>query len=140
MDCERAQEAILESFDGSQAADVWAALDAHVAGCSACALFAERHLALDRRLTSILVAPATSSTFRDTLRERIRQDARPFWSDLLPDVVHFGSCGVVTLLGIVLLPVGAPLVLTVAVIGTLLTHAVLTAARESLDAVEESGS
>ena len=36
-----------------------------------------------------------------------------FWTDLLPDAVHFASCGVVTVIGLVLLPLGAPVVLAI---------------------------
>ena len=137
MDCQRAQHEILESLIESRPADVQALVEAHVAGCAACAGFASKQQALDRALASRLVAPSVSPHFRATVRERARHEARVFWTDLLPDAVHFASCGVVTLLAIVVLPVSAPVVLAIAAAGTLLAHAVLTAAHDSLDAAEE---
>ena len=140
MECQRARQEILESFDGPQRPDVRAGLDAHVRDCIACATFAERHRALDRRLMTALVPPEATPRIRARLRERIHHERQPFWSDLLPDAVHFGSCALVAVLCVTLLPVSAPIVLTVAVVGSLLAHVVLTAAHDSLDAADETGS
>jgi anti-sigma factor RsiW len=140
MDCEHAQQNILESFFEAIPTDVQAVVDAHVAGCAACTAFAEKQRALDLGLTARLAPPAMSPRFRARLRERIRHDTRPAWPDLLPDAVHFASCGVATLVSLAVLPVSAPVVLAMALAGTFLSHVVLTAAHDSLDGAEEAGS
>jgi hypothetical protein len=137
MDCQRVQDEILESFIATRPADVQALVEAHVSGCATCAAFAEKQRALDRRLSAMLAPPPLSPRFRAAVRERVRHERGVFWTDLLPDAVHFASCGVVTVLGLVLLPLGAPVVLAIAAAGTVLAHVVLTAAHESLDAAEE---
>ncbi|HLG57023.1 MAG TPA: hypothetical protein VI485_16910 [Vicinamibacterales bacterium] len=140
MDCEHAQEHILESFLEARPGDVQAMVDAHVARCAACTAFAAKQRALDLGLTARLAPPAMSPRFRARLRERIRHDTRPAWPDLLPDAVHFASCGVATLVSLAVLPISAPVVLAIALAGTFLSHVVLTAAHDSLDGAEEAGS
>jgi hypothetical protein len=89
-----------------------------------------------RRVT----APPVSPTFRAAVRERVRHAKRTLWPDLLPDVVHFASCGLMTGLALVWLPLSAPVTLGVAAVGTLLAHVVLTAAHDWLDTAEEAAS
>ena len=139
MDCQRAQHETLESFHEPRPADMQAALEVHLAGCAMCAAFAGKQRALDRRLTSLLTPPLVSPRFRAVVHGRVRQERPIFWSDFLPDAVHFASCGVVTILGLLWLPLSASAVLTVAAAGTVLAHIVLTAMHDSLDAVEEAG-
>jgi hypothetical protein len=138
MDCRTAQDEILESFIEPRSAGVQAMVDAHVADCAACTVWAERQRAIDRDLAQSLVPRSISARFRAEVRERVRQQRRPFWSDLLPDAVHFASCGLVTMLGLIWLPLSAPVVLAIGAAGALLTHVVLTAAHDSLDAAEET--
>jgi predicted anti-sigma-YlaC factor YlaD len=137
MECENAREAILESLLEPNSHESRAMIEAHVAECRSCAAFMLTQRNLDRQLTQHLRPPTLPPGFRTALLRRARQHSPPFWSDLLPDVVHFASCGVVTLLALVWLPLSAPVVLTAATGGTLLTHLVLTAVRESLDAAED---
>jgi predicted anti-sigma-YlaC factor YlaD len=139
MDCQRAQDEILESFIEPRPADVQAVLEAHLASCAMCTAFAEKQRAIDRRLASLLTPPIVSPRFRAAVHERVRHEQPIFWSDFLPDAVHFASCGVVTILGLVWLPLSASVVLTVAAAGTVLAHIVLTAMHDSLDAAEEAG-
>lgn len=138
MDCQRARDEILEIFNEPRQADVQAAVEAHVAACAACATFARKQRAIEHHLATMLVPPRLSPHARAAVRERVRRERRLFWSDLLPDAVHFASCGVVTMIGLVLLPLSATVVLGLGVLGTLFTHAVLTAAHDSLDAAEDS--
>jgi predicted anti-sigma-YlaC factor YlaD len=137
MDCQRAQDEILETFDEPKPADMPAAVAAHVANCAACAAFARKQRALDRQLATMLVPPRLTPGVRTAVRERVRRERRLLWSDLLPDFVHFASCGVVTVISLVWLPLSPPVVLALGAIGTLFTHAVLTAFHESLDAAED---
>ena len=141
MKCENARDAILESLLEPQSDEAQAMIEAHVAECRSCAAFKLAQRDLDRQLAQHLRPPTLPPGFRTALRRRVvRQDSPAFWSDLLPDVVHFASCGVVTLLALVWLPLSAPVVLTAATGGTLFTHLVLTAVRESLDAAEDLAS
>ena len=140
MHCQQVQDEILEALNESRSADVQAAIDAHVAVCVTCAEFAGKQRSLDRRLTAMLVSPRLAPRVRALVRERIRRERQLFWSDLLPDAVHFASCGVVTTIALVALPISAPVVLGIGVIGTVFTHALLTAFHESLDAAEDLAS
>jgi anti-sigma factor RsiW len=137
MDCQQVQDEILEGFNEPTSADVHAAVDAHLAGCVACAAFARKQQALDRQLATVLAPPRLAAHVRAAIRERARRERQQFWSDLLPDAVHFASCAVVTIIALVLLPLSAPVVLGIGTLGTLLTHAVLTAFHESLDAADD---
>jgi predicted anti-sigma-YlaC factor YlaD len=140
MDCQRAQHEILEALDTARPGDVRAAVDAHVADCAACAAFAREQRVLDHHLATMLVPPRLTPRVRAAVRERVRAERRLFWSDLLPDLVHFASCGFVMAIGLVWLPISAPVVLSVGALVTVLTHAVLTAFHESLDAADEFAS
>ncbi len=137
MNCQQVQDEIFEAFNDARSADVQAAVDAHLGACVACAAFARKQQVLDRQLANVLVPPQLSAHFRAAVRERARHQRRQVWSDLLPDAVHFASCGVVTMIALVLLPLSAPVVLGIGTLGTLLTHAVLTAFHESLDAADD---
>jgi predicted anti-sigma-YlaC factor YlaD len=137
MDCQRVQDEILDAFDEPKPPEMPPAVAAHVANCAECAAFARKQRALDRRLATMLVPPRLTPRARAAVRERARRERQLFWSDLLPDVVHFASCGVVTVIGLFLLPLSTPVVLGLGVVGTLFTHAVLTAFHESLDTDED---
>jgi len=143
MDCQQVQDEILEGVNELRSrarGEVQAAVDAHLADCVACAAFARKQQALDRQLASVLAPPRVSPHVRAAIRERVRHERRQFWSDLLPDAVHFASCAVVTLIALAWLPLSAPVVLGIGVLGTLFTHAVLTAFHESLDAADDLAS
>jgi hypothetical protein len=140
MDCLTTQDAILDSFVEPLHADVQSRVDAHLAGCPACAAFAQAQRDLDRHLSARFVAPVLSLGFRATVRARARREARGFWWDLLPDAVHFASCGGVTVLGLMWMPLSAPVVLVSAVAASVLTHVLLTAVHESLDAAQDMAS
>ena len=142
MDCEQVQDEILEVFTaprsaGDTRAYVRDAVRVHLAGCAACATFAKKQQARDRGLAQVFVAPRLSPHVRAAIRERARHGRRQYWSDLLPDAVHFASCAVVTLIALIVLPVSASTVLGVGALSTVLTHAVLTAFHESLDAADD---
>jgi predicted anti-sigma-YlaC factor YlaD len=140
MECERTREAILDSLLEPPSGDVQAMIEAHVAGCRSCAAFAVAQRDLDRQLAMHLRPPTVPPGFRAAVRRRVRQESRAFWTDLLPDVLHFASWGVVTLFALVWLPVSTPVVLAAAAVSTLFTHILLTAFHESLDAAEDLAS
>jgi hypothetical protein len=139
VDCASAQDAILDALLEPPGDEVQAMVGAHVASCHTCAAFLHSQLEMDRRLSMHLRPPVMQPGFRASVRRRVRQESVAFWPDLLPDLLHFASWAVVTLCALVLVPISIPAVLAAAAIGTLLTHVVLTAFHETLDAGEESG-
>lgn len=136
MDCQRVQEEILESFDDGASAALQPEIAAHLAGCAACAVFAAKQKRLDSRMSAMLVPAAISPTFRSQLRRRIRRESAHAWLDALPDVVHFASCGVATLVCAVVLPFDPTVIVGAGTAAALSTYLVLTAARMSFEAVE----
>ncbi|HZM62562.1 MAG TPA: hypothetical protein VFB85_22305 [Vicinamibacterales bacterium] len=137
MDCRRVQDTILDSLIERSA--LTPAVDEHVASCPACAAFAARQMTIDAGLRNTLVAPHLSARWRAEVRERIDQESRPLWRDGLPDVVHFASCGVMTVVSVLILPFNPMTVLAVGAAATLLSHAVLTTMHGTLDAAGDSG-
>src|SRR5690242_14893150 len=98
MDCRQAQDEILELLDERPFVLVPEHIDAHLADCRDCKAFVARQSAVDARLSAILTPPELSATFRPSLRNRIRRESPSVPLDLLPDIVHFGSCAAATLL------------------------------------------
>jgi anti-sigma factor RsiW len=137
MDCRHVQDTILDSLidRGALTPDI----DEHIAACPACAAFAVRQTAVDAGLRQALVAPELTARLRAVVRERIRHESRPVWRDALPDVVHFASCGVMTMVSALILPFNPLMVLAVGASVTVLSHGVLTAMHGSLDAAGDSG-
>ena len=139
MDCRKAQEGILESFEKVGAADVQKEIDAHVADCPVCAGFAARQKTLDARLSTTLKSPEMSPAFRMALRKRIRREKMRLWPDWLPDILHFASCGVATLFCARLLPFDASAILGAGAAATLMTYVLLTAVRISFEDADDPG-
>lgn len=137
MDCRDVQDAILDALIDRGAH--MRAVDEHLASCPACVAFAARQRAVDAGLQHAMVAPVISAGLRAAVRERIRHDSSGVWRDALPDVVHFASCGAMTVVSALILPFSPMVVLAVGVGATLLSHAALTAMHGSLDAAGDSG-
>ena len=136
MDCQKAQEEILESYlaDRSRAVSGFSrALDAHLSGCPGCARFAASQQAVDERLARTLVSPSMTTTFRSDLRKKIRREAGSPWSDRLPDIVHFASCGLATAGCAFLLPFDAATTVGAGATAALLTYVLLTTVRNSFE-------
>lgn len=139
MDCKQAQEEIIESFENARPVDVQVEIDAHVADCPACAAFAATQKALDARLGAALIAPEMSPMFRTALRKRIRRETMRVWPDWLPDLLHFASCGVVTLFCAFLLPFSVSSILGAGAITTMTTYVLLTVVRVTFEDAEGPG-
>jgi predicted anti-sigma-YlaC factor YlaD len=139
MECERIQEEVLESLCEPRPAAIQAAIESHLLTCPACAAFAARQARLDAELRVALAAPTLNPRLRAKVRLRIRHEPRSVWSDSLLDVVHFASCGIVTIASLIVLPFNPATVLAIAVGATMVSHAVLTAAHGSLEAVDDRG-
>ena len=139
MDCRKAQEEILESLDGGGPAEDQREIDAHLAGCPACAGFAAGQKTVDTRHGRMLMPPEMSPSFRTALRKRIRRDTMRLWSDSLPDKVHFVSCGLATVLCAILMPFDAAAVLGAGATATIVTYILLTEVRNSFEDTEDPG-
>ena len=141
MECAHIQDELLESLIEPRPAAVRALIDAHLHTCATCARFAATQAQVDAGLRAALQPPVMSPRVRALVRERTRREGVPaLWPDYLPDLVHFASCGIVTIVALVLLPFSASTVIAVGVGTTMISHAVLNAARGSLDAAGDAGS
>ena len=132
MDCTTAQDAIPEALAIRKPA-MNRDLGAHLATCVACASFAARQQALDAHLASALVAPDLSPSFRPALRARIHLERRRARLDALPDVVHFTSCALATIVCAVLAPANIAVIVSAGLTAALSTYVPLTILRESLE-------
>lgn len=139
MDCQTVKEEILASFEAALPAEVQHEVDRHLLTCSNCRAFAARQKNLDARLMEMLVLPAISSGFRTELRRQIRHETRHLRRDSLLEVVHFASCGVATLLCVVVLPFTPSQILIIGASAATLTYIPLAAIRNLLSEVEEAG-
>jgi hypothetical protein len=133
MDCQEFQEHIIESFEQAPSASMQANLDAHLSACAACARFARVQRTLDAGLGTMLVPPAISPGFRSALRERIRSEGRPSRWDSLPDIVHFASFGVATLVCTVLLPFSPSTIIGMGATAALSSYVLLSSVRSSFE-------
>jgi hypothetical protein len=132
MDCHECQEHILESFEQAPSAATQASIDAHVSACGACARFARVQRTLDATLGTMLVPPAISPAFRPVLRERIHLERPSRW-DSLPDIVHFASFGVATLICAALLPFSPSSIIGLGATAALSSYVLLSAVRSSFE-------
>ena len=133
MDCREFEEHVLESFDEAPSAAVQAKIDAHLYACEACARFARAQKTLDAGLSTLLVPPAISPAFRSVVRERIRWEAAPLRLDTLPDIVHFASFGIATLVCMAILPFSPSAVIGVGATVALSSYVLLSAVRSSFE-------
>jgi hypothetical protein len=135
MDCSQVQAAILDACDS--AASVPPLVDTHLAGCRECAQFAERQRTVDARLTAALRSPALSPSFRTDLRKALRREPSASWSDRVPDIVHFASCGIATVCCAVLLPFDAASTVAAGTIAALTTYMLMATVRSSFEDIEQ---
>jgi hypothetical protein len=141
MECHEIQELMLESFEQALTREAQAHIDAHVETCVECSRFARIQTTLDHRLIELLVPPPTLTTasrlaLRAGVRGRARiaaQDARPSRTDLLPEIVHFGSFAVATLVMAAVLPASNSVVAGIGATVALGSYVLLSVVRETFD-------
>jgi anti-sigma factor RsiW len=138
MKCQEVRAAILESLEEVVSPERVSEIDFHLGGCEDCAWFSAVHRSLDGRLNVLLVSPDLSPGFRARLYQAIRRDTRQVWSPVLPDVVHFLTCGAATVLCAILMPFQASLTLGIGAAGTCLTYLLATAVRDVFERADES--
>jgi anti-sigma factor RsiW len=137
MDCQQLRERVLEALDEPRSAAIDAAVDAHASSCPDCARFIASQRALDDRLARAMRAPVLSPAFRSNLRSRMRRERARVWMDALPDIVHFASCAVATLVCAAVAPLATPTVFAGGAAIALSSYVVLAAVRTTFTEIEQ---
>jgi predicted anti-sigma-YlaC factor YlaD len=140
MNCQQAQERILESLSEAGETVNTHDLTTHLAGCEACRLFSETQSILDTQLCAAMSAPPLSPNFRRSLAKKIRREPVSAWPAFLPDFAHLAGCLVATALCLWLLPFAPGLVILDGLAFTVaawFAQSVLQSALETAD--DESG-
>lgn len=137
MDCQTAQEQILESLAAIRPDANTSDLEIHVAGCDACRSFSETHFTLDFQLSAVMSPPSLSPAFRRSLAKRLRRESLSVWSDFLPGVAHVVGCFFATGLCVLLLPFAAGSIMLAGLVFTVATYFLQAVLQGSLEAWEE---
>jgi len=117
MNCQDAQEKLLESFDGALSPDDRCRLESHLVACSKCTEFSNLLNALDVGLKEAITAPRLSAGFRTALQAKIERHPRELWLDWLPDAAYVAGSMAAIVYCVFLLPLPVSAVLW---IGTLI--------------------
>jgi predicted anti-sigma-YlaC factor YlaD len=133
MDCNEAQESILEALLDPLAAEQRLAMENHVAACEACAGFAGTQRTLDARFTAAVPSTQLSPAFRAALRKKMRRDPLMAWPDFLPDLAHIVGCGIAVAVSVMVLPLRTDAVLLAGTALTGATYLLQSALRMSLE-------
>ena len=126
------KDKILDSFDRSEAEKVSPEVEAHLADCSDCATFARKQATIDTCLIALLVPSEISDKFGVELFEKISLNRRRLFSDVLPDVLHFVTCAITTIICVFVLPIAASNVFAAGIITTSLTYMLMAMIRDSI--------
>lgn len=134
MDCREVQELILESFEGQVPTEMRRRVDAHVGTCTSCSQFAQLQRGLDDQLSALLIpAPTMHLASRAALRARIHSGTTRPRRDTLPELVHFGSFALATLIMIAVLPLSPSVVGGTGVTLALVSYVLFSSVRDTLD-------
>src|SRR3974390_2730497 len=136
MDCQQAQESILESFIEPFDQEQGMALERHFAICDVCRHFAETQRKLDARLAEAFPAVHLSPAFRTGLKALIRRDPLSSWPDFLPDLAHLGGCLAALVILELALPRYSGTIVLASAAFTGLTYFFQAVLRGSLDSTE----
>ena len=137
MNCEQARQTLLDSLDGSIAAERLLMAD-HIATCEACRRFAEVQRALDARLTAAAAGASLSSGFRRSLQQKLNDSLVPAWPESLPDVAHIAGCGLAIVLLLLVMPQYSRTVLLAGAGFTVITYFLQAVLRSSLEKLEHT--
>ena len=137
MDCQEAQEQILESLAEPRTAANAADLDHHLAGCGTCQRFFEIQRQLDLRLSLAISAPPLNPNFRKSVMENLRREPYYLWPEFLPDKAHLAGCICATVLSIRILPFPTGSILFAGFAFTLATYFAQSVIRGWLETWEE---
>lgn len=137
MNCEEAQETVLDSLAGLISAERHLWMENHIATCEVCRRFADVQRMLDARLTAAVPVVSLSPRFRSSLREKCRAHGIPVWPESLPDIAHLMGCALAIALLLLVLPQYSRAVVLAGSGFTAVTYffqAVLRSSLEKLDA------
>jgi hypothetical protein len=137
MDCQKAQEEILDSLAETRPVAKTPDLETHLAGCHVCRSLSETQVMLDLQLSAAISAPALSPAFRKTLMKRVGGEPLSVWPAFLPDLAHIAWCVCATALCLVTLPFPAGPIMLSSLAFTLATYFVQSVLQGSLEAWEE---
>jgi len=137
MDCQTAEEQILESLAAARSGATRSDLEIHLAGCDACRSFAETHFMLDLQLSAAMSPPSLSPAFRNSLAKRLRPEPLSVWSDFLPIVAHVVGCFFATGFCVFLLPFAAGSIMLAGLAFTIATYFLEAVLQGSLETWEE---
>jgi anti-sigma factor RsiW len=136
VDCQQAQETILEWLIEPLDEEQTMALERHLASCEICRSFAETQRKLDARLAEAFSGADLSPAFRTRLKARIGRDPVSSWPDFLPDLAHVGGCVAATLVLVFVLPLYSGTVILASCAFTALTFFLQAVLRGFLDSLE----
>src|SRR3954451_10682360 len=136
MDCQEAQESILDAFVEPLAGERHLAVALHISGCETCRRFAELQGALDRRFAAAMPVACLSPGFRTALKEQIHHDPVTTWPDFLPDVAHITGCAFAVVVMLFLLPGQSGTVIVAGAAFTGVTYFLQAVLRSSMDGLE----
>ena len=136
MNCEHAQETILDSLDGPITAERRLLLENHMATCEDCRRFAELQRPIDARMTACVQVPSLSAGFRASLQQKLSDERVPTWSESLPDIAHLAGCALGVVLLLLLLPQYSRTVLLAGSGFTVVTYFVQAVVRSSVERLE----
>jgi hypothetical protein len=88
---------------------------------------------LDAMLTTALVPPKLSSSFRVSLARRLDEPTRSFPSDALPDILHLASGAILTAFAASAAVEGTVIVVAVGTMATAASYFLLAVLRNSFD-------
>ena len=139
MDCQEAQEIVLESFDNVLSHNNKRDLDLHLSLCAGCAHFAQLQNTLDYKLSAAICAPRLSPSFQAVVRTRISSQQQALWPDWLPDVAYLAGSIAAIGLCVVILPFSVAATISTGAGLALATYFLQTELAGSLEELEEAG-
>jgi len=111
MNCQEAEERLLEGFDGALSPADRRQLESHLAACPKCTEFNNLLHALDVGLKQAIAAPRLSVGFRSALEAKIDRQSRDSWRDWLPDAAYVAGSVAAIVYCAYLLPLPASVVI-----------------------------
>jgi len=116
MNCQDAEEKLLEGFDGALSPDDRRRLENHLTACPECTEFNNLLIALHVGLKEAITTPRLSAGFRTALHAKLDGHSRELWLDWLPDAAYVGGSVAAIVYCVCLLPFPASVVLWIGVL------------------------
>ena len=134
MNCNEAQNALLDSLCESIPDSRRQPMENHIASCEVCRRFAEIQRLIDARMGAAVPVLSLSPGFRSSLREKLRDHPVPVgWPESLPDIAHLMGCALAIALLLLFMPQYSRTVLAVGSGFTAVTYFFQAVLRSSLE-------